>query len=456
VAKAVGRGYTSSPVTGKWIFPRTDRLPEFLGHGDRYRLIRFIGEDWLGQIWHGEDISPRIAVTIRIVRQALTTNPALVDAFHDRLAALYPRLAHPNIARAYPRNVGQDGPVEFVVMEEMQGQTLTHRLKRGPPVLRQKAFTIGAVIAEALQAAHDQGLAHEALTANSVMLVDDGSVKVMDFGLAALRPDSHQWPGAEGSPGDVRALASLLREMLGSGPANDDPSEGEDAELILLWNSSLDPNPAARPTARALASAFRAAAGLAAYPPDEAPEDSVGSVDTPVIAEPTGPADQASADASVAGVPTPEPGAEASPENGPVDLGPGRPDSDRADKPGESENVPAIIAGHPSGGTGWLLAGGVVLLTAVLAFFLVRPGFDPATRQPARTSPGPTTSELIVMPDLRGMTFTEARSLLEEANLVLARDVEAHGEPGLVVATDPGLGRLVRPGTPVTLYLGAE
>jgi beta-lactam-binding protein with PASTA domain len=97
-----------------------------------------------------------------------------------------------------------------------------------------------------------------------------------------------------------------------------------------------------------------------------------------------------------------------------------------------------------------------VLLTAVLAFFLVRPGFDPATRQPARTSPGPTTSELIVMPDLRGMTFTEARSLLEEANLVLARDVEAHGEPGLVVATDPGLGRLVRPGTPVTLYLGAE
>jgi hypothetical protein len=445
-------------VTGKWIFPRADRLPEFLGQGDRYRLIRFIGEDWLGQIWHGEDTTLRIAVTIRIVREPLTTNPALVDAFHDRLAALYPRLAHPNIARVDPRNDGQDGPIEFVVMEEMQGQTLTHRLKRGPPVQRQEAFTIGAVIAEALQAAHDQGFAHEALTANSVMLVDDGSVKVMDFGLAALRPDSYQSPGAEGSPGDVRALASLLREMLGSGPASGDPSEGEDAQLILLWQSSLDTNPAARPTARALASAFRAAAGLGVSPPEEeAREDSGGSVDTPVIPEPTGPADQASADASVAGVPTPEPAAEAAPGSGPGDQGPGRPDSDRTEKPGESENVPAIIAGHPSGGTGWLWAGGIVLLSAVLAFFLVRPGFEPATRQPARTSPGPTTgSEAIVMPDLRGMTFSEARSLLEEANLVLARDVEAHGKPGLVVATDPGLGRLVRPGTPVTLYIGAE
>jgi hypothetical protein len=429
-------------------------LPEFLGQGNRYRLIRFIGEDWLGQIWHGEDTSLRIAVTIRIVRQALTTNPALVDAFHDRLSALYPRLAHPNIARVYPRNGGQDGPVEFVVMEEMQGQTLTHRLKRGPPVQRQEAFTIGAVIAEALQAAHDQGLAHEALTANSVMLFDDGSVKVMDFGLAALRPDSYQSPGAEGSPGDVRALASLLREMLGSGSG--DPSDGEDAELILLWRSSLDPNPAARPTAHALVSAFRAAAGVGESPQEvEAPEDAGGSVDPPVMAEPTGPADQASTDASVAGAPAAEPVAEAVPASGAVDLKLGRLDSDRAEKPEEDANVPDIARHHP-GATGWLWLGGIMLLTALLVFLLARPWVGPATRHPTRTSPGNSRSEAIVMPDLRGMTLTEARSLLEQANLTLARDLEAHGEPGVVVATDPGLGRLVHPGTAVTIYIGAE
>lgn len=444
-------------VAGRWIFPRADRLPEFLGQGERYRLIRFIGEDWLGQVWHAEDRSHRIAVTIRIVREPLTTNPELVEAFHDGLATLYPRLEHPTIARVAHYNNGQDGPLEFIVMEELQGQSLTHRLKRGPPVRREEAFTIGAVIAEALQATHDQGFAHEALTGHSVMLIDDGSVKIMDFGLAALRPDSFQLPRAEGSPGDVRALGSLLREMLGSDAESGDPPTGEDEKLFRLWQTSLDPNPAERPTAQALASALRTAAGPEAIPPrGEAAEYAGGRADTPIRAKPTGPADQVSEDASTAGTPATEPSGEAGPTGGLADVGQPRVNSGGADRAGKKENATAIIGRRLAGGTGWLLLGGFMLLTVFLAFLIARPGVDPGTRQPVRTTPGTITSDAIVMPDLRGMTLTEARSLLEQTNLTLARDLEAQGEPGVVVATDPGLGRLVRPGTAVTIYIGAE
>jgi hypothetical protein len=444
-------------VAGRWIFPRTDRLPEFLGQGERYRLIRFIGEDWLGQIWHAEDRADRIAVTIRIVREPLTTNPELVEAFHDRLMALYPRLQHPNIARVAHYNDGKDGPVEFIVMEELQGQTLTHRLKRGPPIKREEAFTIGAVVAEVLQVTHDQGFAHEALTAHSVMLTDDSSVKIMDFGLSALRPDSYHFPTAEGSPGDVRALGSLLREMLGSEAASAEPPAGESVELIRLWQSSLDPNPAERPTAQALVLAFRTTAGLEEVPgPGRAPEDAGGGLDAPIPAEPPGPVNHVRGDASTAEDPAAEPSGEVDPTGGLASVGRLRADIDRADEPEENENESTVVSRHLPGATGWLWAGGVMLLTALLVFLFARPWVDPATRQPARTPSGTTNSEAIVMPDLRGMTLAEARSLLEQANLTLARDLEAHGEPGVVVASDPGLGRLVPPGTAVTIYIGAE
>jgi beta-lactam-binding protein with PASTA domain len=81
--------------------------------------------------------------------------------------------------------------------------------------------------------------------------------------------------------------------------------------------------------------------------------------------------------------------------------------------------------------------------------------------EPPRGTPGPppataATSEAIVMPDLRGMTYIEALSWLEGAGLVQARRIQAQGEPGMVVATDPSMGQLVEPGTAVTIFVGAE
>jgi hypothetical protein len=223
-------------------------------------LIRLISEDGLGQLWHGEDTPLQVPVTIRIVRESLTRDRARVDALHRHLIALYPRLAHPSIAYHY--NHGQDGRVEFVVMEALRGQTLAHRLERGPEFRPREGFGIAAEIAEGLQAAHDLGFAHAALTSHSVMLNDDLSVKIMDFGLSALRPNAEERPGSEGPAEDVLALGALLREMSesrwGGRPAGDPASAKTiGAELVRVWRASMDPDPAARPTAEAFAWALR-------------------------------------------------------------------------------------------------------------------------------------------------------------------------------------------------------
>jgi hypothetical protein len=245
-------------VSGKRILHRDHE--SVVGQDGRYRLIRLISEDGLGQLWHGEDTPLQVPVTIRIVRESLTRDRARVDALHRHLIALYPRLAHPSIAYHY--NHGQDGRVEFVVMEALRGQTLAHRLERGPELRPREGFGIAAEIAEGLQAAHDLGFAHAALTSHSVMLNDDLSVKIMDFGLSALRPNAEERPGSEGPAEDVLALGALLREMSesrwGGRPAGDPASAKTiGAELVRVWRASMDPDPAARPTAEAFAWALR-------------------------------------------------------------------------------------------------------------------------------------------------------------------------------------------------------
>jgi beta-lactam-binding protein with PASTA domain len=96
------------------------------------------------------------------------------------------------------------------------------------------------------------------------------------------------------------------------------------------------------------------------------------------------------------------------------------------------------------------------MATALLVLLLARPDAEPATGNGPGTSPESTADAgSLVMPDLRGLTYDEALFRLEEMDLALGRRVKAQGESGEVVATDPGLGQLVRPGTEVTVFVGA-
>jgi hypothetical protein len=576
------------PVNGERILHKDDRPADFVGQDDRYRLIRLVGEDRLGQVWHGEDTLVRAAVTIRLVSQSLTQDPDRIDAFRRQLKALYPRLAHPNIAWVYYYNSGEDGPIEFVVMAE-RGQTLAQRLKRGPGVHPREGFAIGAAIAEGLQAAHDLGFVHGALTTHSVMLSDDGSVKIMDFGTGALRLDPDRDTDPEGPARDVQALAKILRRMAGprssSGGASESASawrKGVGVDLVRLWKASLDPDPGRRPSAESLAFALRDAAKgatrsvqpfeAAETPPQAEPNPPVtddppvpeGSVDERAQQERTVATEEVRGEAPRDVAPVAEPvdsltpsgaaaeveqvrrevnGAEEARKAEAVRLageatgaeetakrdeqGRQLDDARKASKAaraehaglnegarrgeeaarGKEEQASAVTErGAPPGGrarapragpqtgsqaesalpparsvmassgpsapmraargwssTGflprgrsWLWLGGVILVTATLLFLLTRPVAEPDRKQSPQSVPRDTTgSEAIVMPDLRGFTYADALTRLEATSLSLARRVEVEGEPGIVIATDPSLGQPVRPGTAVTVYVGA-
>jgi PASTA domain len=105
----------------------------------------------------------------------------------------------------------------------------------------------------------------------------------------------------------------------------------------------------------------------------------------------------------------------------------------------------------------WLGLLVLFVATALLAFLLARPDADPATGNRSGVSTGNTAGpRSLVMPDLRGLTYDEALLRLEELDLAFGRRVRTQGEPAVVVATDPGLGRLVGTGTEVTVFVGAD
>lgn len=575
-------------MSGKRILHR-EHASAVVGEDGRYRLIRLIGEDGLGQLWDGEDTPLQAPVTIRVVRESLTQDQALVDALHQQLNALYPRLAHPNIASIYYYNNGQDGPVEFVVMEELGGQTLAHRLERGAELRSREGFAIGAEIAEGLQAAHDLGFAHAALSSHSVMLNDDRSVKILDFGLAALRPTAKERPGSEGPADDVLALGALLREMSGSrsgGRPAGDPAPGKTigAQLARLWRASMDPDPATRPTAEAFAWALRVAAeprpvrGVrsvegadSALRLDEAErldeeeeeedrqaeeirqaeevrqaeeqralleaqateardraeiarrEEKAASAEEARKAQEAAVAEQAKLSQEVAraqelarqeekvrtelvrraenaarqaetaraaaaatrarttkadeearkkdeqakeasgreeGVPGDD--ASSTPRRSLGDAlrsvarSRARPGSDAPPSalPKRAERSRSAVGLLPRDRR-WLWLAVPVMVTVFLVILFARPDTQRAGNQTPTAPQNETDSGGIVVPDLRGLSYAEALSRLQEEGLLLARSVEAQGDPGIVVATDPSLGHLVSAGTRVTIFVGA-
>lgn len=257
-----------------------------LGADKRYRLLRRMSRDELGTLWDAEDTSLKSAVTVRMLTERFTADPGRIEEFHSRMSAVAGRLDHPTIAYVFYYSEEEEGSDQFVVMEPLSGEILARRLRRAGALDPEVAFRIGAEIAEGLQAAHDLGLSHGGLTAASVMLTSEGSVKLLDFGAVSLmEPRSGGRPveerddaaalgvsgRAEGPPGDVYQLGMILRQMLaGRGGSTATPVESEDARSPRSkprrkgraagslqgreWEAALDPDPAARPSAARIAS----------------------------------------------------------------------------------------------------------------------------------------------------------------------------------------------------------
>lgn len=158
--------------------------------GDRlgpYTILNQIGEGGMGEVYRARDAALERDVAIKVLPAAMADNPKRLMRFSREARALA-ALNHPAIAAVY---AVED---RAIVMEMVDGEDLTETLRRGPIAL-ETAIVIACQVADALRAAHDQGIVHRDLKPANIRIRPDGSVKVLDFGLAKMR-DLDEAPAA--------------------------------------------------------------------------------------------------------------------------------------------------------------------------------------------------------------------------------------------------------------------
>lgn len=148
-----------------------------------YRVVEKLGEGGMGEVFRARDTKLGREVALKVLPESLSGDPERLARFH-REAQLLASLNHPNIAAIYGFEDASD--VHALVMEQVDGETLAERVVRGPvPV--SEALGISRQIAVALQAAHDRGIVHRDLKPSNIKVREDGTVKVLDFGLPTRR-----------------------------------------------------------------------------------------------------------------------------------------------------------------------------------------------------------------------------------------------------------------------------
>ena len=172
-----------------------------LGH---YDVTALIGEGGMGQVYQATDTKLNRQVALKILPEAFTADPDRLARF-QREAQVLASLNHPGIAAIYGLE-DREGS-KALVLELVEGPTLADRIAQGPiPV--DEALPIAKQIAEALEAAHESGVIHRDLKPANIKVKEDGTVKVLDFGLAKALDTT-----PEGDPSLSPTLTAAATEM---------------------------------------------------------------------------------------------------------------------------------------------------------------------------------------------------------------------------------------------------
>ncbi len=153
-----------------------------------YEILSPIGAGGMGEVYKARDTRLERTVAVKVLPQHLSSSPEVRQRF-EREAKTISQLSHPHICALY--DVGREGETEYLVMEYLEGETLSDRLAKGPLPLEQ-TLRYGVETADALDKAHRQGIVHRDLKPGNVMITTSG-VKLLDFGLAkAMAPAPSQ------------------------------------------------------------------------------------------------------------------------------------------------------------------------------------------------------------------------------------------------------------------------
>jgi eukaryotic-like serine/threonine-protein kinase len=144
-----------------------------------YEIQSPLGSGGMGEVYRARDTRLERDVALKVLSAGLSSDPSLRQRL-EREAKAISRLSHPHICTLH--DIGHQDGVDFLVMELVDGETLEHRLIKGP-LTPEQTFRFAAQIADALAKAHKLGITHRDLKPSNVMLTKGGA-KLMDFGLA--------------------------------------------------------------------------------------------------------------------------------------------------------------------------------------------------------------------------------------------------------------------------------
>jgi serine/threonine-protein kinase len=172
-----------------------------------YSVTAKIGEGGMGEVYRARDTKLDRDVALKVLPEAFTSDPDRLARF-EREAKVLASLNHTNIGGIY--GLEESDGVRALVLEYVEGPTLADRIAQGPIPI-DEALPIAKQIAEALEVAHEQGIIHRDLKPANIKVKDDGTVKVLDFGLAkAFTPET---PDVSGSMSPTISLTAAATQM---------------------------------------------------------------------------------------------------------------------------------------------------------------------------------------------------------------------------------------------------
>ncbi len=164
-------------------------LNKYLGKrlDDRYEIRELIGIGGMADVYKAYDLAENKEVAVKILKEEYLTNEDFKRRFRNESKAIAV-LSHPNIVKIFDVSFGDR--VQFIVMEYVDGITLKEYIEQQKVVTWKEAVHFTVQILRALQHAHDNGIVHRDVKPQNVMLLQDGTVKVMDFGIARFARDN--------------------------------------------------------------------------------------------------------------------------------------------------------------------------------------------------------------------------------------------------------------------------
>ena len=164
---------------------------------ERYRIVSLLGRGGMGEVYKAEDLKLKQIVALKFLPEAIALDGAALARFQNEVR-ITRQISHPNVCRVY--DIGETKGLHFLSMEFIDGEDLSHLLRRIGRLPGDKANEIARQICAGLAAAHDNSVMHRDLKPANIMIDGRGKARITDFGVAVVAKELLGAEAASGTP----------------------------------------------------------------------------------------------------------------------------------------------------------------------------------------------------------------------------------------------------------------